>query len=85
MATTSPFCGTLGFLSVGSFKTAYLIPDGAVIISLVVAARDGSGVSPATHAPATVANEVDRNDLRALRVESDMTFPDSIENATAPF
>ena len=85
----SPFSGAIGFLFVGSFVTAYLIPDSVVIISLAVAAYDGCGcaTSAAMDVPPTmVATEVERKPLRLPRVDSDtaaFSLPDN-EKAAAP-
>ena len=69
--------GATGFLSVGSFVIAYLIPDFVVIISLAVAARDCCGCNKTDVPPTTVAIEVERKDLRLD------SFPFEIENAAA--
>jgi len=53
MATMSPFNGTAGFLSLGAWVTAYLIPEGKVIIS--GPAKDDCGDATIPSVPATAA------------------------------
>jgi len=86
MATMSPFKGATGFLSVGCFVTAYLIPDGEVIISFAVAAMEGWGwAATASDATVTEAAVVDRKDLRLFKSESDGRGPlIDMENAKTP-
>lgn len=80
----------IGFLFPDSLVTAYLMPDGVVIISLAVAANDGWGcdTSPASDVPpTTVAIDVDKNSRRPSTVESLTTevFPPlGRENAAVP-
>ena len=73
----SPFSGAVGFLSVGSFVTAYLIPDGNVMISLAVAAWDGCGRDRTDVPPMTAAKEVDRNARRLSTAAPDAAAFDS--------
>ncbi len=57
--------------------TAYLIPDGVVIISLAVAAKDGCGCDKMDVPPTMVATEVDRN-ARRLPTAADLVEMDSL-------